>query len=78
MSDNKVVELLVSLLSEEQVNTNYDDLYDASSDRYKKYAKARKVLDVPMPTAIVYPYTTEEISKLLAFCNENQINVIPK
>lgn len=78
MSDNKVVELLVGLLSEEQVNTNYDDLYDASADRYKKYAKARKVLDVPMPTAIVYPYTTEEVSKLLKFCNENQINVIPR
>lgn len=78
MSENKIIESLVDLLSEVQVNTNQDDLYDASADRYKKYAKARKVLKVPMPLAIVYPNNTEEISVLLKFCNEKQINVIPR
>jgi len=78
VSENKIIESLVDLLSEVQVNTNQDDLYDASADRYKKYAKARKVLKVPMPLAIVYPNNTEEISVLLKFCNEKQINVIPR
>lgn len=78
MNKEEIVQILKEMLSLEQVNTNYDDLYDASADRYKKYAKARKVLDVPMPTAIVYPKNTEEISKLLKFCNENEINVIPR
>ncbi len=78
MNNNEIVESLVALLSEDQVNTNQDDLYDASADRYKKYAKARKALDVPMPTAIVYPNTTEEVSSLLKYCNENHINVIPR
>jgi len=48
-----VVDQLKELLSEAQVNTNADDLYEASADRYKKYAKARKVLDVPSPKAII-------------------------
>jgi len=74
----KVVEKLIELLSAEQVNTNADDLYDAAADRYKKYAKARKVLDVPSPLAIVYPKSTEEISTILTFCNENGVNVIPR
>ena len=73
-----VVDRLKALLSEAQVNTNADDLYDASADRYKKYAKARKVLDVPMPTAIVYPQSTDEVSTVLKFCNDNTINVIAR
>jgi alkyldihydroxyacetonephosphate synthase len=74
----EVLKDLVSLLSEEQVNTNDDDLYDASVDRYKKYAFARKVVDVPKPIAIVYPDSTEEVSKVLKYCNEKRINVIPR
>jgi len=73
-----VADRLKELLSEEQVNTNTDALYDASADRYKKYAKARKALDVPPPKAIVYPNSTEEVSMVLKFCNENDINVIAR
>jgi len=69
---------LKSIISEEQINTDPDELYDASADRYKKYAKAKKALDVPLPTAIVYPKSTEEVRKILVFCNENRINVIPR
>lgn len=74
----KLIELLQNMLTPNQVNTNDEDLYDASADRYKKYAKARKVLDVPQPIAIVYPKNTEEVSTLLSFCNENGVNVIPR
>jgi alkyldihydroxyacetonephosphate synthase len=38
-----------------------ESLYDASADRYKKYAKAKKVLDVPLPTAIVYPNSAKRL-----------------
>lgn len=74
----KLIKLLQDMLTPDQVNTNEEDLYDASADRYKKYAKARKVLEVPQPIAIVYPKSTEEISTLLNFCNENDVNVIPR
>jgi alkyldihydroxyacetonephosphate synthase len=66
------------ILSADQINTDHDELYDASADRYKKYAKAKKVLDVPMPTAIVYPKCTEEVAKLLSMCNEIGVNIIPR
>lgn len=78
MNAEKLLEELKTILTEEQINTNLEELYDASVDRYKKYAKARRVVDVPLPTAIVYPYSAEEVSKLLLFCNENNINVIPR
>ena len=30
-----------------------------------------------MPDAVVYPETPEQISKLLKYCNQNRIPVIP-
>ena len=66
------------ILPASQINTTADELYDAAADRYKKYAKARKVLDVPIPAAIVYPRTTEETAQLLSMCNAHGINVIPR
>ena len=32
----------------------------------------------PLPAALVKVKSAEEVSKLLAFCNENRINVIPR
>ncbi|MGL4607452.1 MAG: FAD-binding oxidoreductase [Eubacteriaceae bacterium] len=78
MTKDQIISQLRKMLKEEQINTNEDDLYEASADRYKKYAKAKKVLDVPAPTAIIYPKTVSEVRELLMFCNDNDINVIPK
>ncbi len=78
MNAEMILEALNGFLSVEQINTDHDDLYDASVDRYKKYAKARKALKVPMPVAIVYPRNTDEVAKLMKYCNENLINVIPR
>lgn len=78
MENKQILEALEKMLTPDQINLNTDDLYDASCDRYKKYAKAKKVLDMPQPTAIVYPNSTEEVQKLLMFCNDNKINVIPR
>lgn len=66
------------MLTQKQINVNPDDLYDASADRYKKYAKAKKVLDVPAPLAIVYPDSAEQVSEILRYCNANSINIIPR
>ncbi|WP_068084958.1 FAD-binding oxidoreductase [Polycladidibacter stylochi] len=78
MDKNSVLDQLNTLVTADQINTNTDDLYEASADRYKKYAYARKALDVPAPVAIVYPKNAEEVSAILKFCNENEINVIPR
>ncbi|MGE6414856.1 FAD-binding oxidoreductase [Planococcus kocurii] len=78
MSVQKNVEELKSIVAQEQIITDQAELYDASADRYKKYAKTKNVLEVPLPLAIVYPYTKEEVKALLSYCNENQINVTPR
>ena len=78
MKPEMILEALAGFLTPEQINTKADELYDARADRYKKYAKARKVLDAPAPIAIVYPKNTDEVSALLIFCNDNDINVIAR
>lgn len=78
MSKELLLKELETIISAGQINTDPEALYDASADRYKKYAKAKKVLNVPVPMAIVYPHSAEEVSSLLSFCNENDINVIPR
>ncbi|WP_024334849.1 FAD-binding oxidoreductase [Desulfotignum balticum] len=78
MDKEQIIQTLGQMLSPSQVNTDSEALYDASADRYKKYAKVRRVLDVPVPAAIVYPKTAEEVSRVLAFCNEHRVNVIPR
>jgi hypothetical protein len=66
VNNEMIIEQLKTMLKPTQINTNSEDLYDASADRYKKYAKARKVLDVPSPLAIVYPDSPEQVRDLLA------------
>src|SRR6056297_3664363 len=78
LDKNEIIENVGKILTPSQVNTDSEDLYDASADRYKKYAKVRRALDVPVPAAIVYPKSAEAVSNVLAFCNENGLNVIPR
>lgn len=78
LTNEEIVKLLHEFLNEDQINIDRDELYDASSDRYNKYAKAKGVLPVPLPTAIVYPKNTEDVKQILEFANEHKINVIPR
>ncbi|MDR1468451.1 MAG: FAD-binding oxidoreductase [Spirochaetaceae bacterium] len=78
MDKQSILESLNGFLRRDQINTDPAALYDARADRYKKYAKAKKVLDAPPPAAIVYPDSTEEVRTLLLFCAKNNINVIPR
>ena len=78
VSNEEILTKLEAILPKEAINTNADDLYEARADRYKKYAKAKKVLDVPSPAAIVTPTNTEEVQKVIMMCNANGINIIPR
>lgn len=78
MESTIILQRLANLVHPDQINTDADDLYEAAADRYKKYAKARKALDVPLPLAIVYPDSADEVAALLRFCNGAGVNVIPR
>ncbi len=78
MHTKNLVEKLTEAIPADLINTDAEDLYDAAADRYKKYAKAKGVLDVPSPKAIAYPRSPEEVASLLKICSQNGFNVIPR
>lgn len=75
---HEILNDLNRILEKKQINIDFEDLYEASADRYKKYAKAKKALDVPLPLAIVYPSSSQQVSEILRYCNAYGINVIPR
>ena len=69
MIDKKHIEVLKEIVGEEDVKTDKIHLraysYDATKEHY-------------YPDAVVFPKNEEEISKILKYCNEEKIAVIPR
>ena len=64
-----MVDNLRNLLSKEQVSVNETILEQHSQDEsYHQTAT---------PDVVVFPKTTEEVSKVLAYANDNKIPVVP-
>lgn len=78
MTTKKIIEGLEKIIAAEEIVTDEEVLKECSADRFKKFQTVFDVYTCPMPSAVVYPKSTEEVSKILAFCNENKIAVIPK
>ena len=78
LKNEEIISLLKEFLAEDQIITDQATLYDGASDRYNKYAKAKGVLPVPLPTAIVYPNNADEVAKILTFADKHRINAIPR
>ncbi len=75
---NKIVEELVKILGQDQVVTDEKVLKESSIDRYRKFEQVHEVYVLPIPAAVAYVKTTEQVQAVLAFANEYQINVVPR
>lgn len=78
LSREQIVAELVKILGAEQVITDEQVLKESSIDRYRKYEDLCKVYVLPIPAAVVMVKSTEQVSQVLKFANENQINVVPR
>ncbi|MBE3001957.1 FAD-binding oxidoreductase [Nocardiopsis sp. HNM0947] len=78
LSHADIVAQLRSLLPEGQIVTDEQQLKEASVDRFKKYQSVHGIYDGPFPVAIVNARSTDDISKVLAFADENLINIVAR
>ena len=78
ISREKIVEGLVSILGKERVVTDEKVLKESSNDRYRKYEQVFEVYTQPIPAAVAYVLSAEEVSKVLSFANDNEINIVPR
>lgn len=73
-----IVARLTDLVAAEQIVTDEEQLKLASVDRFKKYQSVHGIFDGPIPAAIVNARSTQDIAKVLAFANDNKINVVAR
>ena len=78
MNKTEILEKLSEMLPAERIVSDEAVMRENSADRFLKYQTVFGVYTRPLPAALVRVKSTEEVSKLLAFCNENKINVIPR
>lgn len=78
LSRDEIVARLTELLGAAAVDTDETELELASVDRFKKYQSVHGIFDGPIPAAIAYPESTEQVSAVLAFANDHLINVVPR
>jgi len=75
---DEIVEALTSLVGAAQVDTDEQQLREASVDRFKKYSAVHGIFDGPIPAAIVYATSTEQVASVLEFAQEHRVNVVPR
>ena len=78
LSDDEIRQHLVRLVGRDKVCSDVDHLRAASVDRFKKYMAVNGIFEGPLPAAIVSVTSAQEVAKVLAFANENLINVVPR
>jgi len=65
-----IVNNLNKILKKENILTDEDQVRPYETDALSAYKKK--------PLAVVLPETTEEVSKILAYCNQEKIKVVPR
>ncbi|GGA68311.1 FAD-linked oxidoreductase [Pseudoclavibacter endophyticus] len=73
-----IVDRLTELLGAEQVDTDEQRLREASVDRFHKYEAAHGIFDGPIPAAIAYAASTEQVRDVLTFADRHRVNVVPR
>ncbi|MCI7412263.1 FAD-binding oxidoreductase [Hornefia butyriciproducens] len=78
LAREEIVKGLVNILGEDRVITDETVLKESSIDRYRKFEQCHEVYTQPIPAAVVYVKSTDEVRDVLMFANENGINVVPR
>lgn len=78
LAREEIVKCLVNILGEDRVITDETVLKESSIDRYRKFEQCHEVYTQPIPAAVVYVKSTDEVRDVLMFANENGINVVPR
>ena len=78
LSREQITSSLISIVGSENVITDETVLKESSLDRYRKFEQCHKVYTRPMPAAVVYVHSTEEVAAILKFADENGVNVVPR
>ncbi|GHA32049.1 FAD-binding oxidoreductase [Photobacterium aphoticum] len=74
----QIVDQVSNIVGPEKVITDEQVLRENSHDRYRKYETIMGIYELPLPAAVVKVQNSDQVSQLLAFCNEHKINCVPR
>lgn len=75
---NQIADDLRGLLGVDQVVTDEAELKASSIDRYRKLQDIHGIYCLPIPAAIAYATSADEVAAVLRYANEHRINVVPR
>ena len=78
LSRAEIVRAVTDLLGPDAVDTDEARLRAASVDRFRKYTAVHGIYDGPVPAAIVYPASTEQVAQLLELAQRERVAVVPR
>ncbi len=78
LTREQIVKGMQDILGQDQVITDEAVLKESSNDRYRKFEQVHEVYTQPIPAAVVYVKSTEQVAEVLKFANENHINIVPR
>lgn len=78
LTREQIVEKLIAILGKDRVITDELVLKESSVDRFRRFEELHGVYTQPLPAAVVYVHSTEDVSAVLKIANENQVNVVPR
>lgn len=78
MSRADIVRAVTDLLGADQVDTDATRLRESSVDRFRKYTSVHGIYDGPIPAAVVYPTSTDQVAQLLDFAHRERVAVVPR
>ncbi|MEN9822293.1 MAG: hypothetical protein RLZ04_719, partial [Actinomycetota bacterium] len=73
-----IIQHMTSIVGADRVNTDEAELRRSSVDNFRKLQNIFDVHTMRLPVAIVHVRTTDEVAKVLAYANENQVNIVPR
>ena len=73
-----IVTALVDIVDPDQVITDEAVLKESSVDRFRRFEELHGVYTQPLPAAVVYVRSTNDVAKVLQFANKHGINIVPR
>ena len=78
LTREQIVDNLKQLIPAERVLTDEQTLQENSHDRFYKLPSVFGIYPLPLPAAVVKLSSTDEVSAVLKFLNDNNVNTVPK
>ncbi|MFT4634387.1 MAG: alkyldihydroxyacetonephosphate synthase, partial [Chitinophagales bacterium] len=78
LSRDQIVSAMQQVIGADNIETNEQILRDSSVDRFRKFEAFHGVYTQPMPAAIVYVNSTQDVLNVLEYANANRVNVVPR